>query len=226
MRTLLHMPLDPGSRMARILLAEKGLPVCLVETPPWREPAELLARNPAGEIPVLIDEPPTGGEVAVAPALVIADYLEEAYGAAPMLPATSAARGEARRIAHWFDRKFESEVNQLILRRRVDERLAGARRLEPEPYRAGAERMRWHLDYLAWLLDRRAWLAGERMTLADVAAAAHLSANDYVSAVPWSEFPTVKEWYLRMKCRPSFRPILADRLEGAPPPSHYDDLDF
>ncbi|HXI86795.1 MAG TPA: glutathione S-transferase family protein, partial [Parvularculaceae bacterium] len=206
--------------------AEKGLTVRLVGEPPWAAPAELLARNPAGEIPVLIDEPPTGGEIAVAPCLVIADYLEEAYGGAPILPGTSAARAEARRVAQWFDGKFEREVNAQIVRRRVDERLAGRRRADPEPYREAAERMRWHLDYLAWLLDRRHWLAGEKMSLADIAAAAHLSASDYLNAVPWSEFSSVKEWYSRMKCRPSFRPLLADRVDGLPPSAHYDDLDF
>jgi glutathione S-transferase len=36
----------------------------------------------------------------------------------------------------------------------------------------------------------------------------------------------VKEWYARMKSRPSFRGVLADRVPGTSPPAHYDDLDF
>jgi glutathione S-transferase len=226
MRTLLHMPLDPASRMVRLILAEKGLPARLVETPPWSGDAALLARNPAGSIPVLIDEPPTGGEIAVAPAPVIAEYLEEAYRNPPLLPATSAARAEARRLCCWFDDKFEREVNAATLRRRIDDRLKARRGAEAPDHRAGADAMRWHLDYLAWLLDHRAWLAGEKMTIADLSAAAHLSANDYLDAVPWADFPVVKEWYQRLKCRPSFRPILADRIDLAPPPLHYADLDF
>ena len=71
-----------------------------------------------------------------------------------------------------------------------------------------------------------AWVADEKMTVADLAACAHLSANDYVGAVPWKDFPQAREWYARLKCRPSFRPLLADRVEGLPPPSHYADLDF
>lgn len=226
MRLLMHMPLDPPSRAVRVILAEKGLAARLVETAPWRAPAELLARNPAGEIPVLIDEPPTGGEIAVAPGPVIMEYLDEAYGAKPLFPATSAARAETRRLCLWFDGKFEREVNARLLRRRVDERLQGRRRADADLYRAGTEAMRWHLDYLCWLLDRRAWLSGEKMTVADIVAAAHLSSNDYLGAVPWSEFPQVKDWYQRLKCRPSFRPLLADRIDGLPPPSYYADLDF
>lgn len=222
----MHMPLDPSSRAVRVILAEKGLTARLVEAAPWEAPPELLARNPAGQIPVLVDEPPSGGEIAVTPGAVIIEYLEEAYGAVSLLPATSAARAETRRLCMWFDNKFEREVNARILRRRIDERLQGRRSADADPYRAGLEAMRWHLDYVSWLLDKRAWLAGEKMTVADIVGAAHLSCNDYLGAVPWSEFPQVKDWYQRLKCRPSFRPLLADRVDGLPPPSHYADLDF
>lgn len=226
MRALLHMPLDPSSRIARLILSEKGLPARLVASPPWAEDGMLAAHNPARAVPVLLDEPPTGGEVAISPAIAIAEYLEEAYPAAALLPATSAGRAETRRLFMWFELKFESDVNAAILRRKVDDRLQGRRHVDPDRYRRGAEALAWHLDYLSWLLEHRAWLAGEKMTIADLAAAAHLSANDYLGAVPWSDFPHAKEWYMRLKCRPSFRPLLADRVEGLPPPSYYDDLDF
>lgn len=220
------MPLDPPSRKVRLILAEKGLPARLEATPPWSPAGELAARNPAATIPVLIDEPPTGGEIAVCPAQAIAEYLEEAYGSPPLMPSTSAARAEARRLCSWFDDKFEREVNAQLLRRKVDERLQGRRRADPESWRAGVEALGWHLDYLSWLLESRAFLAGDKMTIADLSAAAHLSANDYLGVVPWSDFPQAKEWYAQMKCRPSFRPLLADRVEGLSPPAHYDDLDF
>lgn len=226
MRTLMHMPLDPSSRMTRLILAEKGLPARFIETAPWEDDPELAARNPARRVPVLIDEPPSGGEIAISPASVIAEYLEEAYPAPPLLPATSARRAEARRLVMWFEDKFERDVNSAILRRKVDDRIRGKRRIDPEIHRAGVEAIAWHLDYLSWLLEQRAWLAGEKMTVADFAAAAHLSANDYVGAVPWKDFPMAREWYARLKCRPSFRPLLADRIDGLPPPAHYDDLDF
>lgn len=226
MRTLLHMPFDPPSRMARLVLAEKGLAARFIETPPWKDDPALAAANPAGAVPVLIDAPPTGGEIAVSPGLAIAEYLEEAYPAAPLLPATSAGRAEVRRLVWWFETKFEREVNAALLRQRVDARLAGRRQYDRDAWRDGCEALRWHLDYVSWLLENRAWLVGEKMTLADIAAAAHLSANDYLGAVPWADFPLVKDWYQRLKCRPSFRPLLSDRIDGLPAPLHYTDLDF
>lgn len=226
MRTLFHMPLDAQSRLVRLLLTEKSLAAKLIEMPPWRENAALAAANPARTIPVLVDSPPTGGEIAVSPCGAIVEYLDEAYRTSAMLPSTSSARVETRRLLAWFNEKYEREVNEPAPRQRIDGRLRGHLRYDLDAYKAGLEALRWHMDYLSWLVENRPWLAGERMTAADLAAAAHLSVSDYLGIVPWADFPMVKEWYARLKCRPSFRPLLADRVESLPPASHYDDLDF
>ncbi len=220
------MPLDPKSRTIRIILAEKGLPAKLVETRPWEDNPKLAQINPALTIPVLIDEPPTGGEVTLSPTSVIAEYLDEAYSHPALLPATSARRAEARRLSAWFDEKFDHEVNDFVPREKIDKRLQGRGWPDPERLNRGAGALLWHLDYLTWLLEQRHWIAGEKMCIADITAAAHLSVIDYLGAAPWDDFPNVKEWYARMKSRPSFRPLLADRLDGFPPPSHYANLDF
>jgi glutathione S-transferase len=220
------MPHDPASRMVRIVLSEKGLVVRLVEKRPWDDDGALAAANPACTVPVLLDEAPTGGEIAVSPAMTIVEYLEEAYAASPLMPSTSAARAETRRLCAWFNDKFDREVNDLSLRERIDRRLMRRGQPDYELLKQGAASLAWHLDYLSWLLDNRTWLAGERITTADFAGAAHVSALDYVGAVPWEKFPAVKEWYARLKSRPSMRPILLDRINGLPPPSHYDNPDF
>ena len=226
MRSLVHLPLDPQSRFIRLVLAEKGLVARLVEISPASGAEELARLNPAMSLPVLVDEPPTGGEVAIAPASAIAEFLEEAYDAYPLLPKTSASRAETRRLASWFNDKFEKDVNSLIVRRRIEHRTGGRRWGEPEPIRDMANGMKWHLDYLSYLLEQRGWLAGDKMSLADLAGAAHLSASDYFGFVPWPDFPEVKAWYERIKSRPSMRPLLADRIESANPPPHYGELDF
>ncbi|MCA8889522.1 MAG: glutathione S-transferase family protein [Parvularculaceae bacterium] len=226
MRSLFHMPLDPQSRKIRLILAEKGLAARLVVTPPWDGHEDLARANPAMSVPVLIDEPPTGGEIAVAPDAAIAEYLEEAYSKPALMPATSAGRAEARRIAAWFDIKFEADVNAPLLRQRVDARLQGRRDKDPDAIRRGLDALAWHLDYASWLLEQRSWLAGDKLSIADLAAAAHLSASDYLGIVPWTEFPEARAWYQKMKSRPSMRPLLADRLDGLAPSAHYANPDF
>lgn len=220
------MPLDPACRMTRVVLAEKGLPAQMVETRPWEDDGTLAAANPAGEVPVLFDEPPTGGEIILSPATTIVEYLEEAYPATPLFPSTSAGRAEMRRLIAWFCGKFERDVIALIVRERIDKRLMRRGQPDYDLLRQGLEALAWHMDYFSWILDQRAWFAGEKYTAADIAAAGYMSAIDYVDAVSWDKFPVVQEWYARVKSRPSFRPILRDRIDSLPPPSHYDDPDF
>lgn len=220
------MPLDPSCRFIRLVLAEKGLAARFVDMPPAARDAELAQFNPAMTVPVLIDEPPSGGEISIAPASAIAEYLEEVYREPALLPATAAARAEARRLVSWFEDKFDREATALIVRRRIDGGPSGRRWGEPEPIAAATDALAWHFDYLNFLLEQRRWLACDRLTFADLAAAAHLSPHDYFGFAPWADYPEVKAWYERLKSRPSMRPLLADRLENAPPAPHYAELDF
>ncbi|MFN0023537.1 MAG: glutathione S-transferase family protein [Parvularculaceae bacterium] len=226
MRSLLGQAFDPATRFVRLALAEKGLVARFVETAPGEPDSDLAQHNPALCIPVLIDEPPSGGEIAVSPVHAIAEYLEEAYGDVALLPATSAGRAEVRRLFAWFSDKFDREATALIARPRISGGVHGRRWGDPEPLRQFTDALVWHFDYLSFLLERRQWIAGDRLTIADLAAAAQLSVNDYFSLVPWSDFPDVRDWYARMKSRPSMRPILADKLAGAPAPAHYVNPDF
>ena len=77
MPTLHHYPLLAGSRFVRLVLAEYGEEVVLVEEVPWERDEALLKLNPSGELPVFIDD---DGAV-VAGAAVIAEYLAETRGA-------------------------------------------------------------------------------------------------------------------------------------------------
>ena len=92
--------------------------------------------------------------------------------------------------------------------------------------RAIRANLRYHLKYLNFLADQRDWLAGDQFSFADMAAAAHLSAIDYLGEISWADAPCAKSWYSRVKSRRSLRAILADKLPGQPPPPHYADLDF
>ena len=226
MRRLLHMPLDPTSRMIRIALAEKGLPAEFEEARPWEAKERIATLNPAGTIPVLVDETPDGAERALAPAGIIVEYLEERYPSPALFPSGAENRAETRRLIAWFTQKFEQEVIAFIVRERIDKRLMRRGQPDYDLLRAGLEALDWHMDYFAWLLDQRNWFAGDAYSAADIAAAGFISSVDYVDALPWDRFPAVKEWYARIKSRPALRPILRDRVEGMPPPRHYADPDF
>lgn len=224
MLRLLHVPLCPFSRKVRIALREKGLGVELVEVQPWTHPDELLRLNPASEVPVLLLGGEAGGVVCDSQA--ITEYLEEACPEPSLLGRVGPERNEVRRLVAWFDTKLNREVTELLWREKLVKRWAKRGFPRSEVVREGAQNIRFHLTYIDYLYRARKWLAGDELTLADVAAAAHLSVLDYMGDVPWETAPGAREWYAKMKSRPSLRPILLERLTGLKPPPHYDDPDF
>jgi len=229
MLTLFYHPLCPFSRYVRLILGEYGIEVRLVEERFWERREEFLLLNPAGQIPVLVAD----GQPAIPGATIIAEYIEETHTAERenrLLPATSWERVEVRRLASWFNDKFHSEVSGPLVTERVFKRHMtleqGGGPPDTEAMRAARHNIRYHLAYIGWLVRTRDWLAGDRLSLADLAAAAHLSAADYLGDVPWTADEAAKNWYARVKSRPSFRGILADKLAGLPPAKSYADLDF
>lgn len=222
MRTLYHLPLSPYARKVRLTLAEKRLPFELRLEHVWERRPEFLALNPACLVPVLTED--TG--LVIADSNAICEYLDEAYPDIALLGRTLGERAEVRRLVAWFDGKFAAEVTQNLLYEKQLKRLLGRGNPDGSAIRAGYANLRPHLDYLGWLAEMRAWLAGPHVSLADFAAAAHLSALDFLGDVDWSANEPAKEWYARVKSRPSFRGLLADRVSGLTPPPHYADLDF
>jgi glutathione S-transferase len=230
MYTLFHHPFCPHSRFVRLVLGEYGLDLRLVEERVWERREEFLTLNPAGTTPVLFAE----GKFAIPSAAIIAEYVDEVHVAEMddrrLLPAAMAERIEVRRLTAWFNEKFFEEASSPLVTERIYKRFMaeqdGGGAPAAEVIRAAKTNVRYHLNYIGWLAQRRNYLAGERLTYADLAAAAHLSAIDYLGDVPWVEDEAAKNWYARVKSRPSFRPLLSEWLAGVPASRTYVDLDF
>ncbi|WP_373086680.1 glutathione S-transferase family protein [Sneathiella sp.] len=222
MRTLYHFWISPACRKVRLALDEKCLKFELKVEKPWERRPGFMARNPAGEVPILIDE----NDALLADSTAICEYLEETYEDVPLLPDDRAGRAEVRRLVGWFDRKFYTEVTDNLVEEKIMKRLTKSGTPNTAAIRAGHHNIHYHLEYITYLVERRSWLGGDDYSLADIAAAAQLSSVDYLGDVPWEQHPVAKVWYARAKSRPSFRGILADNLPGMPAPKHYADLDF
>jgi glutathione S-transferase len=230
MYTLYHHPFCPHSRFIRLALGEHGLDLRLVEERAWERREGFLLLNPAAATPVLMADgfPPIPG------AAIIAEYLDETHGLEAgerrLLPASMAERVEVRRLMAWFNEKFFEEASNPLVTERIYKRFmseeTGGGAPSTDVIRAAKVNVRYHLAYIGWLAQTRNFLAGDRLTYADLAAAAHLSAIDYLGDVPWSEDDAAKAWYARVKSRPSFRPLLSEWLAGVPASRTYVDLDF
>ena len=231
MITLYHHPLSVQSRFVRLILGECEVTPELAEERLWERREEFLLLNPAGTLPVLRehDGPPISG------AWALSEYLDETRGFGlnerRLMPSAADARAEVRRLTEWFLFKFEDEVTYYLVEEKFAKRergKAGGNGGAPNSglLRAARANIRTHLHYLDHLISAKNWLAGDRMSYADLAAAAALSVADYLGEVPWAEAGEAKDWYMRLKSRPAFRPLLAEQVRGLRPPAHYPDLDF
>ena len=218
---LYHYPLSPFCRKVRLSLAEKKIEVELVEERYWEQDPDFLRRNRAGKVPVL-----KLGNRVLSDSAAICEFLEEVHPTPPLMPRDPDARYEVLRLVAWFDDKFNAEVTRKLIGERVLRKVMGAGYPDSANVKSGSRATRVHMGYMTELLEKRRWLAGNEMSLADFAAAAHLSCLDYIRDVPWQDYDLVKDWYAKIKSRPAFRSLLADQVPGFPQPPHYADLDF
>ncbi|MFC5343040.1 glutathione S-transferase family protein [Brevundimonas staleyi] len=221
---LFHFPFDPGSRAARLALGEARIEWTEVLVRPWEDDCPVGDLNPSGMPPVL--------QVEGRPSLTLCEvgailgWIEDAQKGPLLMPADAAERAEVRRLTAWFDRRFTDEVNAVLLHERMEKPLLRLGPPEARMLREGREALKHHLAVFEDLLAKRDWLAGRRLSQADIVAAAHLSTLDYFGEISWANWPGLKTWYMKIKSRPCFRPLLADRFQGLAPAPHYADLDF
>ncbi|MBB4837805.1 MULTISPECIES: glutathione S-transferase family protein [Sphingomonas] len=220
---LYQFPLCPFSRKVRLLLGEKGVGYEPVRESPWLRRDEFLDLNPTGQVPVMVDDE---RGVTLIDSQVICEFFEETVNKAPMLNGTATDRAEIRRLAIWFDTNFYAEITAPLLHERMLKRIVYKQSPDGQALRNAMKAAVNHLDYIDYLLDHRTWLAGPTMSLADLAAAAQISIADYLGGIDWKSHEQAKGWYIRMKSRPSFRPLLSERMEGIPPPADYEKLDL
>lgn len=220
---LLQFPLCPFSRKVRLLLGEKGVGYDLEKEYPWARRDEFVDLNPAGQTPVMVE---SAKGVLLMDSAAICEYFEETVEQAPMINGTAANRAEIRRLVAWFDQQFYGHVVAPLMHERMEKRIVNRATPNSAVLREAMKNAHSQLDYVDYLLDHRAWLGGATLSLADLAAAAHISVADYLGGIDFKDHEPARRWYSGLKSRPSFRPLLSERMEGIQPPVHYDKVDF
>jgi glutathione S-transferase len=218
---LYQFPLCPFSRKVRLLLGEKGIGYELWRENPWERRDAFTQLNHAARTPTM-HEPERG--VTLCDSRAICEYFEETIERAPMINGTAPQRAEIRRLVALFDENLYNDVIGPMLYERMTKRLVLRQSPDAKVLREAMKLAHEHLYYIDWLLDHRPWLAGPTMSLADLAAAAQLSVGDYLGGIDWAGHDQARAWYSVFKSRPSFRPLLTERMEVIQPPSHYADV--
>ena len=204
-----HHPFLAPCRFIRLVLDEHALRASLLDEPFWEAREDFVAVNPGLTLPMLYDN----GRGPLIGAVPIMEYVDERYGDTRpghrLLPADPFHRAEVRRLVAWFLEKFEAEVSgPLVMERILKVEMptsAGGGAPDSAAMRVARQNAVSHMHYVGALATSRNWLGGDTFSFADLAAAAAISAIDYLGEVPWDADPAAKVWFQKVKSRPAFR---------------------
>jgi stringent starvation protein A len=96
------------SHRVRIVLAEKGVTVDMVEVDPAHPPAELADLNPYNSLPTLVDR-----DLVLYESKVMMEYLDERFPHPPLLPVYPVARAESRLFIHRIEKDWCALVDAI-----------------------------------------------------------------------------------------------------------------
>src|SRR5690606_4813404 len=100
---------DHYSHRVRIVLAEKGVTVDVVEADPVNIPAELSELNPYNSLPTLVDR-----ELTLYETRVMMEYLDERFPHPPLLPVYPVARAESRQFIYRIEYDWCPLVDTIV----------------------------------------------------------------------------------------------------------------
>ena len=222
MRTLYYNTICPLSRQIKILLSELNIDCVYITEDYWLRNENFIKLNPAGTLPVFIEE----SGLQISGIYTIIEYLLEKYPSSNLMPDEIEEKIEPRRMMHWFNSKFYREVTNYLIEERVIRPIVLNEGPRTNFLKAAKINLKNHLTYFTKLIEKNGYISHDSMTIADLCAASHISVIDYFNEIYWEQYNSIKEWYLIIKSRPSFKPILNETFRGMKPSSQYKSLDF
>lgn len=228
MPILFHHPTCPLSRQVRIYLKELNIQFNATQENYWLQRPEFLKINPSGNLPVLVDnqEPHNNDPIYVLGIYPIIEHLIERHENFYFMPQNLVLRSHIRNYLPWFNDKFYREVTKIIVDEKMIRLLMRAGAPRSNFIKIAKNNLNHHLKFLSNLLDKNLYITSEQISCADIAAASNISVLDYFGEINWDNWPQIKHWYSIIKSRPSFRPILQDKIAGFSPSKEYANLDF
>ena len=207
-------PLSLFSRKVEIALREKGLPFDRLivafsqESGYCPKHPEVLAVNPKGQVPVLVD-----GELSLYDSTIILEYLEDAYPRPPLYPSTPPLRARCRQLELHADEVMLTPLRALMHR-------TGPRPADPKIWieweadaKAAEAVLSRHLQDLNQNLEGNEYLCGA-LSVADIAIFMAVLFDLRLGGPSLSDHRALREWYARLSARPAFA-VVAGEIAAA-----------
>ena len=142
---------DHYSHRVRLVLAEKGVTVDVVEADDYNKPEDLAEVNPYNSLPTLLDR-----DLALYEVNVIIEYLDERFPHPPLLPVYPVQRAQSRLWIYRIEKEWSSKLDILV----------DGRQSEAELLRAKKE-LRESVISTAPIFSRKPFFMNEELTLVD-----------------------------------------------------------
>ena len=107
--TLFSDPACPHSHRVRIVLAEKGISVDIVDVDAHDLPDEVMDFNPYGTVPTLVDR-----DLRLYESRIIMEYLDERFPHPPLLPVDPVSRATSRLYMYRVERDWYGPMFRIL----------------------------------------------------------------------------------------------------------------
>ena len=222
MITLYHYYLCSSSRYIRLILEEHKISYQTQLENYWKPQKDFLELNPAGHLPVLVNEenfPVIGANACV-------EYIKDLELRSNFFVENYKEKAEINRLVHWFEVIFKKEVFDPIIYEKVYSRIVENITPNSENIRAALQNLDFHIQYFNYLLNNKNYFIKDELTYLDFLAAANFSVLDYLGLLNLKSHENIREWYSKLKSRPSFRTLLKDQIVGLNPHENYKNMDI
>lgn len=223
---LVYYNFCPFSRASRIALLEKQISFSLDNINPWESFDDDVIVSSVSNIPMIVEELEANKKINIFSTPAIYEYLEDINAEAPLYDNSLFINAEIRRIISWMDVDFFNTVSSKLIEEKIIKRIKNREFPNSVEIKSAYDNLSYHMEYLDYLTSKRKWMAGNSFSMADICVASHVSILDYLGDIRWNEYPNAKDWYVKIKSRPSFRELLEDRIGNIIPSSNYKNLDF
>ena len=222
MITLYHYYLCSSSRYVRLILEEHKISYQTQLENYWKPQKDFLQLNPAGHLPVLINEenfPVIGANACV-------EYIKDLELRSNFFVENYKEKAEINRLVHWFEVIFKKEVFDPIIYEKVYSRIVENITPNSENIRAALQNLDFHIQYFNYLLNNKNYFIKDELTNLDFLVAANFSVLDYLGLLNLKSYENIREWYFKVKSRPSFKTLLKDQMVGLNPHENYQKIDI